>query len=290
MMKKIVLLGCENSHSTQFAGYITSDKKYKDVEILGVHSELDKPQEEKLANQFNLKRLSSYDEAVGKVDGVIVTARHGGYHLKFYKPYIRKGLTAFIDKPVTISEKDAIELAKISKENDVKLTGQSSLILDSNVKELAKIVKEKEVLGGYVRAPIDMDNPHGGFYFYSEHLVDIVLTIFGSYPKSVIATEHKNNISILFKYDNFDVYGSFGKSIYVYSAGVFTNEGTATRDITVSGGEKCFKDHFDEFYETMKSKKNTTDYKQFIAPVFVLNAIEKSYKTKKEVKVRRFDI
>ena len=32
-MKKIVLLGCENSHSTQFASYVRDDKKYSDVDI-----------------------------------------------------------------------------------------------------------------------------------------------------------------------------------------------------------------------------------------------------------------
>lgn len=289
-MKKIVLLGCENSHSTQFAQYMRDDKKYKDVEVIGVHSELDKPAEEKLANEFNFKRLSSYDEAVGKVDGVIVTARHGGYHLKFFKPYIKKGLTAYIDKPVTISEKEAIELATLAKENDVKLVGQSSLMMHETVLELAKVVRENEVLGGFVRAPINMDNPHGGFYFYSEHLVDMVLTIFGWYPNSVIAKQYKDGMSVIFRYDNFEVNGVFGNGIYVYGGGVFHKKGSVMKDIACTGVEKCFKDHFDEFYETMKSKKNTTDYNKFMESVFVLNAIEKSYKTGKEVKIRRYSI
>ena len=36
--------------------------------------------------------MESFDAAVGKVDGVIVTARHGGNHLKYALPYIESGV------------------------------------------------------------------------------------------------------------------------------------------------------------------------------------------------------
>lgn len=289
-MKKIVFLGCENSHSKQFIGYINEDEKYNDIEIVGVHSLLDKKAEEDLANQFSLKRLNDYSDAKDEVEGVIVTSRHGGYHLEFVKPYLKPGMTAYVDKPVTISEEDALELAKLAKKNNVKLTGQSSLILDENVEELRKLVAKKGTLGGFVRAPINLNNPHGGFYFYSEHLVDMVLHIFGWYPNSVIANEYKDQVTVTFKYDDFEVTGLFGIDNYVYGAAVYTKEGNVYKDIVVTGGEKCFKDHFDEFYETMKSDTNSTDYKRFIAPVFVLNAIERSMKSHKEETVRRFEI
>ena len=37
-MKRIVFLGCENSHSAMFINFIKGDEKYNDIEILGVYS------------------------------------------------------------------------------------------------------------------------------------------------------------------------------------------------------------------------------------------------------------
>ena len=110
-MKKIVILGCENSHADTFLDFIKNDPKYSDVEVLGVHSE-DEGAADKLKEKFGVKVLSSYDEAVGKVDGVMITARRGGDHYRFAKPYIASGVPMFIDKPVTISEAEAIAMAK----------------------------------------------------------------------------------------------------------------------------------------------------------------------------------
>lgn len=290
MMKNVVMLGCENSHAKQFADYIKANREYDNLKVIGCFS-IDKEAQAKLSESYNIPQMSSCEELVKDApEGVINTARHGDYHFEFIKPYMRKGITMFVDKPITCKEEDAIELAALAKEMDIKLTGGSSLKLDDSVVELKKIREEKGTMGGFVRSPISMDNPHGGFFFYSEHLVDIVGTIFGWFPKSVIARDYKGQISVTFKYDDFDVLGLFGKDNYSYSAGVFTNEGTAFKEITVTGGEKCFEDHFEEFYDTLMSNENKTDYTEFIAPVFILNAINKSLNSGKEEVVRRVTI
>jgi predicted dehydrogenase len=79
-MKKIVILGCENSHANSFLNFIRDNTKYSDVEVLGVYSD-DAPAAQKLADEYGVKIMSAYDEAVGQVDGVIVTARHGDNHI-----------------------------------------------------------------------------------------------------------------------------------------------------------------------------------------------------------------
>ena len=214
-MKKIVFLGCENSHSKQFLTYIKEDKKYKDIEVVGCYSIEDKAKND-LADTFGIKALSKFDEANDKVKGVIVTARDGNFHFKFVKPYLKKGMTVFVDKPITISEEDAVALAKLAKKNGVKLLGGSSLIFDENIKKFREQNFKEKSFGGFVRAPISMNNPYGGFYFYSEHLVDMVCYIWGFYPKSVIARDYKDHISITFKYQDYDVEGIFGKDNYVY--------------------------------------------------------------------------
>ena len=103
MKKKIVILGCENSHANAFLGFIRDKEEFSDVEVIGVYSH-EREAAEKLNEQFGVPVLSSYEEAVGKVDGVIVTARHGDNHYKYAKPYIESGIPMFVDKPITFDE------------------------------------------------------------------------------------------------------------------------------------------------------------------------------------------
>ena len=108
-MKKIVILGCENSHADMFLGYWKENPKYQDLEVVGVYSD-ERAAAEKLAADFGVPVMDRYDEAVGKVDGVVITARHGDNHYKYAKPYIASGVPMFIDKPITVSEEDALRL------------------------------------------------------------------------------------------------------------------------------------------------------------------------------------
>ena len=166
-MKKIVILGCENSHANSFLNFIRDEEKYKDVEVIGVYSH-EREAAEKLSEEYGVKVMDDYAEAVGKVDGVIVTARHGDNHYKYAKPYLSSGVPMFIDKPITVSEDEAIEFMKACRDNGVRITGGSSLKHTEVVKQLKDDYNEEEegkTIGGFFRAPLNLNNRHGGFFF-----------------------------------------------------------------------------------------------------------------------------
>ena len=166
-MKKVVILGCENSHANSFLDFIKNEEKYSDVEVLGVYSD-DLEAAKKLEEKFGAPVMGSYDEAVGKVDGVIVTARHGDNHYKYAAPYIKSGVPMFIDKPITVSEDEAVKFMRECRENGVKITGGSCCKHDIFVKAMKRDREENafgKTLSGLVRAPISLDNPYGGFFF-----------------------------------------------------------------------------------------------------------------------------
>jgi hypothetical protein len=50
------------------------------------------------------------------------------------------------------------------------------------------------------------------------------------------------------------------------------------------------KAEFDEFYSLLKGGEQRLSYKDFIAPVFVMNAVHQSLESKREVVVREFEI
>ena len=191
-MKKIAILGCENSHADSFLKFIKNKEEFSDVEVVGVYSD-DTAAAEKLHNVFGVPVLADYADAVGKIDGLIITARHGDNHYKYAKPYITSGIPMFIDKPITVKEEEAVTFMRELRENGVKISGGSSLKNDIYVAKLKEEAQKEEngkTISGVVRAPYQSKNLYGNFYFYAQHLVEMVCEIFGRYPISVTAKQN----------------------------------------------------------------------------------------------------
>ena len=288
-MYKVAILGCENSHANSFLNYILKEKNVDDIEIIGVYSD-DSQAMQKLTDEFGVYSMKSYDEFVDVADGIIVTARHGDNHYKYAKPYIKKGRPMFIDKPITVTEEDAVAFMKELKENNIKVCGGSMCVFASLVQEYAKALSEKaygEVYGGYVRAPINMDNPYGGFFFYTQHLAQVMTTIFGCYPKSVQMYQNGKTYTGVVRYEDFDVSISFVEGSYIYSAGISCEKKFLAAEYGLDG---CFAAEFNEFYTILKGGNQPHSYKDLVAPVFILNAIYRSLQTGKEEKVNTYEI
>lgn len=287
-MKRIAILGCENSHANNFLKANITDKMFADdIEFVGVFSEYEGVCE-KLNEEFGVPVMKSYDELVGKVDGIMVTARHGANHYKYAKPYIESGIPMFLDKPITCDEDEAVKFMRELKENGVLVTGGSSCPHADLVRDLAKGIKEDtygKVFGGFLRAPVSIDNEYGGFWFYSQHLVQVMCEIFGFYPKSVIAFDKRPIVTVVVRYEDFDVTITFTEGFYSYSATVSSEKGLIGGEYTLDG---VFNREFEEFHDLFDNKQRLS-YREFIAPVFVIAAIMRSLESGKEEAVHEIE-
>lgn len=291
-MKKIVILGCENSHADMFLGFMKGNENYADLQVAGVYSD-DKTAAEKLAEKYGVKVMSAYDEAVGKVDGVIVTARHGNNHYKYAAPYIKTGVPMFIDKPITVNEGEALKLARECKAAGVRLTGGSTCVHDERVQTLKNEHddnKDGKTISGFIRCPINLKNNYGDFFFYSEHLVGIMSTIFGYYPESVKAYKNAEKITVVFRYKDYDVTGLYVDKNNLYYAMRIAENGVHGEELPINELNPCFKMEFNSFYGLLCGEKQRLSYEDFIAPVFVLNAIQRSLDSGNEEKINKFEV
>ena len=291
-MKKIVILGCENSHADMFLGFMKGNENYADLQVAGVYSD-DKTAAEKLAEKYGVKVMSAYDEAVGRVDGVIVTARHGNNHYKYAAPYVKTGVPMFIDKPVSIAETDALKLARECKAAGVRLTGGSTCVHDERVQTLKNEHddnKDGKTISGFIRCPINLKNNYGDFFFYSEHLVGIMSTIFGYYPESVKAYKNAEKITVVFRYKDYDVTGLYVDKHNLYYAMRIAENGVHGEELPINELNPCFKMEFNSFYGLLCGEKQRLSYEDFIAPVFVLNAIQRSLDSGNEEKINKFEV
>ena len=232
-MYRTAFLGVENSHADTFLRFMKEDKdgEFSDIEAAGVYS-VDPAASAKLHEKYGVPVMESPDELAGRVDGVIVTARHGDFHLPYAKPYLGCGIPAFIDKPVTVSESDARELASLLEKYRVPYTGGSCLKYSPSLLALRDAHLSGEggkTVGGVLRCPISMSSPYGGFYFYAQHLVEAVITVFGDGIKTVGAHRTASGATAVFSYDGFDVTGCFTEGIYRYEAYRFVGGSVSRR-------------------------------------------------------------
>lgn len=289
-MKRIVILGCENSHAGRFLKEIKENSDYSDYEVLGVFSE-EAEAAEKLNAEYGVPVMKSYDEAVGAVDGVIVTARHGANHFKYAKPYIKSGVPMFIDKPITVDSGEAVEFMRTLRENGVRVSGGSSLVQADEIIALRASVrteKDGKTVGGVVRAPLQSRSVHGGIYFYAAHLVEMVCSVFGKYPKSVKAFSVGDQKTVVFRYESYDIVGVFVEDSYKYYAARFSTDGSEGG--VVLSSENWFKREFAEFDALMNGEEQKVSYDDFISSVFVIRAIEKSLQSGNEEEIEKYKV
>ena len=290
-MKRIVILGCENSHADGFLRFIKEcPDVYGDIQVVGVFSE-EREAAEKLHDKFGVSVMNSYDEAVGMVDGVVVTARHGAKHYEYAKPYIKSGVPMFIDKPITIDEDEAIRFMRECRDAGNRLTGGSSCLHAEWVQQLRREHNEGiggKTLGGYLRAPLHFGSVYGGFYFYAEHLVGVTSEIFGRYPKSVKAFRNGATLTVIFRYDDFDVTGVYVEGSYCYYAARSSESGVKGSEYPVD--DSCFKTEFSNILSLLNGGEQKISYDDMIAPVFVMNAISRSLESGEECKVKEFKV
>ncbi len=291
-MKKIVILGCENSHAKNFLSEIKNNPAYSDYEVLGIYSDETEPAE-KLSADFGVPVMASYDEAVGKVDAIIITARHGANHYKYAKPYIKSGIPMFIDKPITIDTEEALTFMRELRENGVRVTGGSS---GRQADEIIKLKEDHingvggECYGGCVRAPLDEYSPYGGFFFYAQHLTEMVMEIFGRYPKSVKAYSAGKQKTVIFRYEKYDVVGIFSEGSWKYYAARFAHGGSYGGELNMSNSGIWFKREFAAFNALVDGGEQQMSFDDFVAPVFVMNAIKESMDSGEEVVVKEYKV
>ena len=287
-MFKVAILGCENSHANTFIDFVVDKKVVDDIEFVGVYSEETEAMA-KITEKYGIPGADSVDAFVGKVDGIIITARNGANHYKYAKPYIESGIPMFIDKPITNESGEAVEFMRDLKAHGVKISGGSCLMYANYINKLKEIVDAEgtELFGGHLSAPMSYENAYGGFPFYAQHLVQMVLTVFGNKVNSLHAFKNGKAINVVFHYDDFNVTAEFIDRRYNYYASVSTASGIEFSEFDLDG---TFLAEFMTYYKLLKGDITSYDYSDFIIPVFIINAIERAIISGKEEPVGAVEV
>ncbi len=275
-MFKIGIIGSENSHAAAFSEIFNLSGTYDDVRVTAIWGE-DMEASRKIAEKCHVEIVKPMD-MLREVDAVMVTSRNGALHWGYVRPFIEAGKPAFVDKPLANDYAEAKAIIDLAAEKHVPLVGGSSLKLTPDtlaLKEAADEAKLKgELLGGNVYAPVSLDNPYGGFYFYSSHLIEIALTIFGYDPVAVNAVRTKAGIAAVLEYAGYAVTLNYTESAYKYGGVVLTGGGVSGREINMGD---AYAREVESFVHMLRTGESDVSPRNLALPVRVLNAIEASY-------------
>lgn len=288
-MYKVAILGCENSHADAFLAAVYEKKVVEDIEFVGVYSE-DEDAANKLHDRFGVYVAKNYDEFVGKIDGLIVTARHGNNHYKYAKPYIESGIPMFIDKPITHSEEDAQAFMEELKKRQVPALGGSMVVFSEGLEQLKVSLKSEEngkVIGGYLRMPVQKTSPYGDFHFYSQHGVQCMLEVFGMNPRSVQVFERGITYTCVVRYDDFDVTLFYSEMSQTFYQAIQFDKKMIGTELDLEG---CAEKEFMEFHNLLVTHRQRASYEELFAPVYVINAMDRAIKSGKEELIVKYEV
>ena len=106
--------------------------------------------------------------------------------------------------------------------------------------------------------------------------------------KGRLAPYISNPDEVLF-YDDYDVTGVYTDENYsCYYAMRISEKHVDGREFPITAD--CYKTELDEFCSLLYGGEQKISYRDFIAPVFVMNAINRSLTQNREVKVKKYEL
>ena len=298
-MYRIGIIGTENSHAGNISRIInlpnpeTGKLKYPDTRITGIYGP-DPDSVKKIMDEVGVDYIAKEpEEFFGKVEAMCIVCRKGSLHEKYALPFIEKGIPVFIDKPFTSDVAEAESLIAAAKKSGARIYGGSILRIKQDVAILKNTVKcmiaKSEFISACLNGTADPSSEYDGFFFYSPHLTETALEIFGKEVRSIAAFDKNGDRTAVWRYDNFQVtlnYTVAGRDPAIL---IYGSKGNIYRDFnnTDAGSYKDItlsqEILIENFLNMVHNGTMLYPYEDFVVPVKMISAINESVRTGKEI-------
>jgi hypothetical protein len=128
---------------------------------------------------WKIELVGSIEELLRRVDAVILTSNDGRIHLAQARPVLAARKPLFIDKPMTASARDALEIARLARETGTPIFSSSSLRFTDDVLALKGDPRLQEVKGAMAWGPATLEPHHPDLFWYGIHAVEVLYTFMG---------------------------------------------------------------------------------------------------------------
>lgn len=145
--------------------------------------------------KFGVKMYDSIEELARNVDAILILSVDGRPHLDQFRRTMAAKKPVFIDKPLAGSLKDAVELVRLAKANNVPVFSSSSLRYapDSPATQLDKV---GAVASAISFGPAELEPHHPDMFWYGIHAVEALYAVLGTGCEKVVRT-HTTNTDVI---------------------------------------------------------------------------------------------
>lgn len=130
-----------------------------------------------VTKKYGVIPVEDVEELMAAVDAVIIGTVDGRNHLEWFKKIVSYSKPIFIDKPVVMSNVEMQKLINLSKMHNTPVMSSSSLRFSESV---AAVANNKNIQSGYFFGPTPRQEQMPGYFWYGIHLLEMVVTIFGT--------------------------------------------------------------------------------------------------------------
>lgn len=285
-MINIGIVGAENSHTIAIAKILNVDKRVPGFRVAAVWGESRHYARDASERGEIPALVSDPKEFIGKVDAAIVDHRHAKYHLPAVRPLLEARIPLFVDKPFCYRVREGISFLKRARRRRVPVTSFSVLPKQKTFIAFARAVRKLGPISAIVSTgPCDIKSKHGGVFFYGIHQVDMVVRLLGHDVTHAEVHRHQANHTATF-------YSASGtvSTLNLISGGrpafhvsVIGEQGR--EDAEISYDENPYVTGVRTFCRMFKTGKTDETSETILTPIAALQAMERSLKTRKRVKL-----
>jgi len=288
-MLRIGIVGAENSHCAAI-GKICNVEKKVPCRVDYVWGEKLKFAQASAAAAQIPNIVTDWRDMLGKVDGVMIDHRHPKYHAEVAEFFVKNGVPCFVDKPFTFTLAEGKRLCELARKGKVAITSFSVVPLYANFREFRKALAGiGTVVSLTSTGPVDLKSKYGGIFFYGIHQVDAIIEALGVDVDWVHVSRHGKGGAALMAYRNGPLVTmncvNNGNSTFQWSA-------VGDKDVLdwkLVRDENPYLTGAKTFTAMFRTGKEPVEHRRMLAPVAVLEAMAKSLRLGRRVKVARLD-
>lgn len=132
-----------------------------------------------LRDQYDVRIAASPAMVAEQCDVLLLEAVDGRTHLELFQTIAPLGKPVFIDKPFTVSTKEAHEIYQLSQKYNVKFMSCSAVRYAPSLTAAIHTIGKEAIIGADCYGPMDLQQTQPGLFWYGVHMADMLYAAMG---------------------------------------------------------------------------------------------------------------
>jgi predicted dehydrogenase len=288
-MIRIGIVGAENSHTVAIAKTLNVARAVPGCRVVALWGETEEHAARSAAEGRIPTIVDRPADLIGLADAVVIDHRHAKFHLPAAEHFLRARLPMFIDKPFCYRLAEGRRFLDRARKLRVPVVSFSTVPLQKSARDFAKAIRKEKVVSVTAAGPCDLASVYGGIFFYGIHQVDLLLECFGLDVVAVAVAQTKGQpgaVATLW-WDG----GLVGTMHCLTGWNTGFQLAAVTEDspraVKIENDPQPYLTGIRTFCRMFRTGKEPMDHRRLLAPIAVLEAMEKSVRTGKVQKVAK---